>query len=152
MSKKKRGNKDNKRGNKDNTISLKEPAEEKNIKKSLLENYNYPIFCFKYLSDRSYKDCNNVKFFKSYLNRLQRLSELGWVEIRKSDKHQYGLEKIPIINIKPATPSIITPEVTSLDVFRATGDKHPFVGHLNKDNIFQVFFIEATFGDIYDHD
>lgn len=131
-------------------ISIKEPPDSKNIKKKTLEEYDYPIFCFKHLKDISFKDCKDVSFFINYLNRLQKLSELGWTEINKSDRHGFGMEKIPRTEIKPALPSFITPEVTSLHVLRATGKKNPFVG-LQNNKVFHVFFIEANFGDIYDH-
>jgi len=135
---------------KGNQINIKEQPDLKNIKKKTIEEYDYPIFCFKYLNDTSYKDCVDVTFFIRYLNRLQKLSELGWAEIRKSTPHSFGMEKIPIHKIKPVLPSILTPEVTSLHVLRATGGNHPFVG-LQNSKVFQVFFIEANFGDIYNH-
>ncbi len=131
-------------------IQIKEPTQTKTISSKKLDEYNYPIFCFKHLSDVSFKDCKDVKFFKSYLSRLKGLSELGWSEIEKSDKHQYGIEKLPKESIKHSLPSFVTPEVTKVDVFRATGDNKPFVG-LRNGNVFQVFFIESSFGDIYDH-
>jgi len=132
-------------------IKIKEPEKRKTISRDTLDQYDYPIFCFKYFNDTSIKKCKDSKFFIDFLNRLQKLSDLGWEEIRKSGKHQYGMEKIPIEKIKPQVPSFLTPDVTKLDVFRATGSNHPFVGFLNK-TVFQVFFIETEFGDIYDHE
>lgn len=121
------------------------------INKISIDIDEYPKFCFKYLSDVSFKKCKNYQFFIDFLNRLQKLSELSWKEIRKSHRHSFGMEKIPIKKIKPKKlPSIITPDVTHLHVFRANGDKHVFVG-LNLGNDFLIFFIEAKFGDIYDH-
>lgn len=111
---------------------------------------NYPIFCFKYLSDISIKDCEDSRFFIEFLTRLKKLSELGWDEIRKSGRHSYGMEQIPVKNIKPSIPACVTKEVKNLHVFRATGDNRPFVG-LQVGRVFRVFFIETNFGDIYDH-
>lgn len=144
MKKEKKGRK------KGNNLNIKEPQTKKSVSKKDVESFDYPIFCFKHLSDRSYKDCTKPKFFIDYLKRLQKLSELGWEEIRKSDKHQFGIEKLPVKMIKPDLPSIVTPDVTKVDVFRANGDNHPFVGLVNG-NVFQVFFIESRFGDVYDH-
>lgn len=111
---------------------------------------DYPIFCFKYLQNKSIKDCNNYKFFYDFLIRLQKLSELGWKEINKSNKHSYGTEKIPVKSIKPNLPSIITDDVEELTVFRANGNNLPFLG-IEKPGLFHIVFIETKFGDIYDH-
>lgn len=134
-----------------NPIKIIEPPTSKIISKSRIEKYEYPIFCFKYLSDKSFKHCTRAKFFIDFLIRLQKLSVLGWSEIRASDKHQFGMESLPVDRIKPQLPSIVTPDVSKVHVFRATGDNHPFIGLHNPDNVFHVFFIVYTFGDIYDH-
>lgn len=118
--------------------------------KDVLEDINYPLFCFKYLSDVSIKNCTKHKFFFDFLKRLQKLSELGWDGIRKSGRHQYGLEQIPTSIIKPQIPSFVTPEVKELHAFRANGNNLPFVG-LQRNKIFHVFFIETEFDDIYPH-
>ncbi len=82
--------------------------------------------------------------------RLKKLSELGWKEIRQSDRHSFGMEKISIDNIRPKLPSCITPEVKHLHAFRATGNNLPFVG-ITVQNVFRILFIETKFGDIYKH-
>lgn len=118
---------------------------------SLYTNINYPLFSFKYLSDASIKKCKDSKFFYNLIMRLQKLSDLGWEGIRTSQKHSFGLEKIPQKVIKPNSilPKFITPEM-ELDVFRANGDNRALVG-FQKDKIFCILFIEAKFGDIYNH-
>ena len=129
----------------DNRISVKEVQD--------LSNIDYPLFSFKYLHKISYNESKETSFFISFLQRLQKLSELGWKNIRTSHRHAYGLEKIPIsqlnANIKNFPP-FITPEVKELDVFRATGDNRTFVG-FQKNKVFHILFIEATFGDICTH-
>lgn len=113
--------------------------------------FPYPLFCFKYLQEVSFPGCKDVQFFTKLLTRLQKLSELGWKQIRTSQRHGFGMEKIPINKIKPClSNSLITDEVTELHVFRATGNNHVFVG-LQEKHIFHIIFIETTFGDIYDH-
>ena len=82
--------------------------------------------------------------------RLKKLSELGWKEIRTSQRHSFGMEKISTDKILPQLPACITPEVNHLHVFRATGSNHPFIG-LEIQKVFRVFFIETKFGDIYEH-
>lgn len=116
-----------------------------------LATINYPVFSFKYLQDVSIKDCNDVKFVKDFIFRLKQLSELGWIEIRKSGRHSFGMEKIPYHAIKPNIhiPGFITPEV-EFCVFRATGSNLPFIG-IQEGRIFHIVFIETRFGDIYNH-
>jgi hypothetical protein len=112
---------------------------------------DYPVFCFKHLSDKSIKECKDADFYFDFLMRLRKLSELGWDGIRKSNRHSFGMETIPRRGIKPNLPSCITPDVKKLHVFRANGKNLPFVG-IQIQNIFRVLFIEAQFGDIYNHE
>lgn len=116
----------------------------------LAKEKSYPIFCFKHLqSPRKNKKRDNKLFFQ-LIERLQKLSELGWEEINKSDKHGYGTEKLPTAQIKPSLPTFVSPDVKELVVFRANGANKPFLGIRNK-NIFHILFIEENFGDVYDH-
>lgn len=116
-----------------------------------LSEIDHPLFSFKYLSDVSIKDCKDHSFLLNFILRLQKLCDIGWNEIRLSHKHSYGMEPIPYNDIKPKDklPSFVTREV-DLDVFRASGDNRSFVG-LQRGKIFYIFFIEAKFGDVYDH-
>lgn len=118
-----------------------------------IENYvkiDYPLFSFRHLQNTSFTDCKEVTFFQSFMKRLKNLSELGWNGINTSQRHGYGMEKLPQNIIKPQLPSIITPEV-QLFAFRAIGNNLPFVG-FREGKIFHILFIETSFGDIYDHD
>jgi hypothetical protein len=111
----------------------------------------YPVFCFKYLQPYSYNECTDPAFFIDFLERLQKLGNLGWQQIERSARHSYGTEKIPISQIKVGKfPSIVTPDVQTLTVLRATGNNLPFLG-LRLEDTFQVIFLEAKFGDIYNH-
>jgi hypothetical protein len=123
------------------------------LKKTAIEidEYDYPLFCFKYLNETSFsKHDYEAAFFIKYLKRLRDLSKLGWDEIKKSHRHSYGMEKIPVHAIKLQMPDCVSDEVSHLDVFRASGDNRVFIG-LRRMKIFHVFFIEANFGDVYDH-
>ncbi len=117
-----------------------------------ISKIDYPIFSFKYICNYSFDKCKDVSFFKEFLIRLQKLSTLGWKKIALSDRHSFGIEKIDVSQIKPKEklPPFITDDM-KLDVFRATGDNHPFVG-IRKGRTFYIFFIETSFGDVYDHD
>lgn len=128
---------------------IKQHDESPSIKRKPEENY--PVFCFRYLQQYSYHKCTNPGFFIEFIERLQKLGQLGWNAIYGSGRHAYGIEKIPIKQLKVKKfPSIVSEEVKELTVFRATGGKLPFLG-IRIDDTFQVIFIETMFGDIYDH-
>lgn len=130
--------------------SIKPPESNSVIDTNKLFEEDYPMFCFKHLSYSSFENCTDPTFFIEFLQRLKKLSELGWKEIRKSHRHSFGMEKIPIDRINPKLPSCVTPEVKHLSVFRATGSNLPFVG-VQVQKVFRIFFIETEFGDIYKH-
>ena len=110
------------------------------------------VFSFKYLHSTSFTKSKNAnrKFFSSFLLRLQKLSELGWKQILTDKRHSFGGEKIPLSEIKPKLNYSPSPEQAFLLSLRATGDNHVFLG-VRQDNIFYILFIEAEFGDIYNH-
>ncbi len=108
---------------------------------------DYPIFCFKHLKLDFKKD---HKFYFSFIERIHKLSNLTWNQINVADRHGFGIEKLPVGQIKPELPKFVTPDVTDLTVFRANGDNRPFLG-LRKNNVFHVIFLEETFGDVYNH-
>lgn len=113
---------------------------------------NYPLFSFKYINDKTHKDCSDGRFFIKFIARLNKLSSLGWREIEKSDRHSFGTEKVKISDVHH---DVELPDIfkrhTHLTVFRATGDNHVFAG-LREANTFHIFFIESAFGELYDHD
>ena len=127
---------------------IKQPKLETSISKN--PKIEIPLFSFKYLEKTSFDECNDVKFFIQFLEHLKKLGNLGWNEIRKSHRHSFGTEKIPIEQIKVSIPNFITPDVKHLTVFRANGSNNVFVGH-QEEHIFHIIFIEASFGDIYNH-
>ncbi|OAV69448.1 hypothetical protein Barb4_01730 [Bacteroidales bacterium Barb4] len=119
-------------------------------KTSAGDTADYPVFCLKYLQHGvSIKNCDN-KLFRSFVERLTKLCSLGWDEIAISHRHSYGFELIGRKDIKPKLPPAITEDVQSLYAFRYTGNNLPFLAMRNG-NVLHVIFIEAHFGDIYNH-
>lgn len=153
MSKNKKSNKKDKKVN-DDLQFIKKAIEKKEVSISeieVLSKIEHPLFSFKYLVDVSIDQCEDASFFHDFLIRLQKLSLLGWNEIRTSQRHSFGMEKIGREQIVPKDrlPSFVTREV-ELDVFRSAGDNRAFVG-MQEGKLFHIFFIEAKFGDIYPH-
>ncbi len=131
-------------------MAIKKPKKEVAIDKNKLDGIDYPVFCFKHLQNTSIKECKDASIFYDFLDRLQKLSNLGWKEIRTSQRHGFGMEKIPVGFIIPKLPKFITPDVSHLTIFRANGNNLPFLGVQNG-SVFHVIYLETKFGDVYDH-
>lgn len=127
-------------------MSKRLKIEERPIK--VIKNHSYISFGFKYLKETSFTDDKSSSFLCSFLIRLKSLCCLDWNTISSSARHSYGYEKIPTNIIKKDTG--LTDEVKYLLAFRATGDNHVFLGFRQED-VFQIIFIESSFGDIYNH-
>lgn len=70
-------------------IARNNKISEKEIK--TFSEINHPLFSFKYLKDTSINECREHKFFYEFILRLQKLSDLGWDQIRLSHRHSYGI-------------------------------------------------------------
>lgn len=109
------------------------------------------VFGFSELRPFSYVDSHNdSSFFISFLDRLKKLSNVDWNTVNTSARHSFGLEKMPVASLTAAARTHVPEGMTSLLVFRATGDNHAFLGYRDN-NVFQVIFIEYNFGDVYSH-
>lgn len=123
-------------------INIEEPTENKVGKRQSIS------FSFDMLHEVSYTECKRTDFFIHLLQRMKKLSLLDWNSINHSQRHSFGYEKIPIKAIRKNI--LLTKDMDYLFVFRATGDNHVFLG-FREGNVFKVVFIEAEFGDIYNH-
>ena len=69
---------------------MKKRLKKLDIDEEVEKKKQYPLFSFKHLQTNiSYKDCKETKFFIDFIGRLQKLSELGWEEIRKFATTQF---------------------------------------------------------------
>ena len=109
------------------------------------------VFGFSELRPYSYVNSHNDSlFFISFLERLKKLSSLDWNTVNTSARHSFGFEKMPVDSLTTAAKQHVPVGMTSLLVFRASGDNHVFLGYRDN-NVFQVIFIEYNFGDVYFH-
>ena len=133
---------------------LKKKQAQQNKIKIPFENdpdLDYPVFSFRHLQTKPSNPKDKPEFYAEFIERLNKISSLTWNKIiNNTQKHGFGTEKIPINKIKRKVPAFITPDITHLTVFRATGDNRPFLG-IRKGNVFHIIFIEERFGDVYDH-
>lgn len=104
---------------------------------------------FRYFDITCLKGCPQ-KQLQSFVERLHRLASLGWSEIRRSRRHEYGCEYLPKDAIKQALPPIITDDVSKVMVFRYDNENHPFIG-VQTENTIQLIALEVRFGELYDH-
>ncbi|MBQ3720600.1 MAG: hypothetical protein II850_06370 [Fibrobacter sp.] len=110
-------------------LKIVPPSEQSNIVSKSAVSSNDILFSFKYLVKESYDKCNDPKFFIGLLGRLKNYSTVGWQEIRTSGRHQWGMEKMPVSQIKHTERvECITPDVKELHILRSTGDNRVLVG------------------------
>jgi hypothetical protein len=111
---------------------------------------DYPIFCFKHFLKSSADNCTKKQLL-DFIERLQKLSVLGWREIRTSSRHGFGSEKIAINELKVSIPSI-TPDMRYVLSFRYGDNNLPFIAiRHNGNSVLHILAIEARHGDIYNH-
>ncbi|UAA38792.1 hypothetical protein KIH87_19395 [Paraneptunicella aestuarii] len=77
-----------------------------------------------------------------------RRKSLTWNDIKSSDRHGLGTEKIPKTSINAPIPRFKTEDIENFLVFRYHG-KDPMVGYRQKD-IFFVLWFDHNF-TLYDH-
>lgn len=111
--------------------------------------FSKPFFSFQYLTCKDYDlDACSREEKVALVSRLVKLSMMTWDEIHASDRHAYGVEKIPRKQLKRTVPSSVTEE-TSFTVFRFTSNKQPMVG-FRTENVFHILFLDPKFS-LYEH-
>lgn len=109
------------------------------------------VFGFEELREMSYTNAkNDSKYFIDFISRLRRYCQLSWNDLRSTQRHGYGPETIKVGNLNQEVQKQTPSGLKKLLLLRSTGDNHVFLGHREKD-VFQVLFIEYTFGDLYCH-
>jgi hypothetical protein len=114
------------------------------------DNYDShrPIFSFynmHYGSKYCLSSCDIISK-SSVADRLLRLSQLPWGVILSTSKESLGKENIPTRQFKVPLPPMVTPDVTSLMVFRFS-DSERMAGLREKD----VYHILLVGKDLYSH-
>jgi len=111
------------------------------------------VFCFKHI-DKDYDVENlcgpktNNKFTKSFIKKLQKISQITLSEVQGDDRKGFGYELLKIEQLKKRIPHSVTIDIQQLNVFVFGGDGR-IVGYYNK-NIFHILFID-THLKIYNH-
>lgn len=108
---------------------------------------NPPEFSLRYLQKNFCVDCCEQKEKAALADKLFRLSQLSWAEIRQQNRHKLGYEKISRNVIKSAIPPHVTEDV-DLIAFRFCG-MAPMVGY-KRDATFFILWLDRAF-TLYDH-
>ena len=108
-----------------------------------------PVFSLEKLQTGNYcLSCLSKDHKAMFADAIFKRRNLLWEEIKKTDRHGLGIEKIPKTAIKAPIPNFITEEVTDFLVFRYNG-KCPMVGYRQRD-IFFVLWFDHNF-TLYNH-
>lgn len=109
------------------------------------------VFGFSELREISFKDAKrDSAFFVDFILHLRKFCQLSWDDIRTTQRHGLGSETIKVDSLSKKAKDLVPSGLRKLLVLRATGDNHAFLGYRDG-NVFQVLFIEYSFGDIYSH-
>ena len=119
----------------------------------------HPIFCFRHLHPHfnTQQKGLTARDKANLLDRIANLSGMSWSDIKQSPRHQYGFELIKVKQLKPKLPQVMPGapdehgDYDKIWVFRRDGKKHVFAG-VRIGAVFHLVFIEAKFGDLYEHD
>ena len=99
-----------------------------------------PIFSLEKLQPGKYCLSSLNKDHKAmFSDAIFKRKSISWNEIKRSDRHALGTEKIPKSSIKAAIPPFITEDLDSFMVFRYKG-KNPMVGYRQRDVFFVLWF------------
>lgn len=106
-----------------------------------------PIFSLHHMC-RGYciSDCTNEEKV-AFANKIHRLSQCTWMQLKQSDRHGLGYEIINRNSIRASIPRHITEDVNII-AFRFC-DKAPMVGY-REGAIFHIIWLDRNFS-IYPH-
>jgi len=106
-----------------------------------------PVFSLRFLRrDFCISSCSEEEKV-SFVDKMHKLSQLTWAQIKSTHRHGLGCEKIEKSSIKAPIPSVVTDEVTLL-AFRFCG-LAPMVGYRDRD-VFHILWFDREF-TLYPH-
>ncbi|KYQ97917.1 hypothetical protein AWY96_05135 [Serratia plymuthica] len=108
---------------------------------------NPPEFSLRYLQKGYCIDCCERDEKAALADKMFRLSQLSWSQIRQQDRHKLGYEKIARDAFNTAIPAHVTEDV-DLIAFRFCG-MAPMVGY-KRDATFFILWLDRNYS-VYDH-
>jgi hypothetical protein len=107
-----------------------------------------PKFCLHHLQDGFRVSDLHREQQQDFALALQTRCSLTWQQIATNGRHALGYEFIPADQIIPPIPRVFE-DAARFMVFRYSGFL-PMAG-VRVQDVFQIVWIEAKFGDLYDH-
>lgn len=107
-----------------------------------------PKFSFHYLQKNYCITCCTKDEQVSFVERMHRLSQLTWAQLRQADRHGLGYEIISRGSLNVKIPQGITDDVHII-AFRFCA-KAPMVGYRSADGTFHIIWFDRDF-TVYDH-
>lgn len=106
-----------------------------------------PAFSFDYLQDSHCITLCDDPDQLAFVNALRKLSKLTWGQIRSTQRHGLGSEKIHRRSFRVQIPAIIGEDITFIAI-RFSGLKS-MIGY-QEDRIFQIVWFDRDY-NVYDH-
>lgn len=122
-----------------NQPTLREPKHD--------EAGGYPLLSLRHLRSGYGVEDLTVEQRAAFLTKWAKRSQFSWKDLGLHPKHGLGYEQLPSRQIKRDAPEHLTQD--KYMVMRHEGN-HSFVGFKAGDT-FYALWIEAAFGDVYDH-
>lgn len=110
---------------------------------------NPPIFSLEKLQDTKYCFSKlNDEHKARFADAIFRRKDITWKNIKTTDRHGLGIEKISKKSIKAPMPKFITDDINDFLAFRYHG-KNPMVGYRQRD-VFYILWFDHDF-TLYHH-
>ncbi len=107
-----------------------------------------PRFSLRYLrGDYCLSKCDKDQR-ASFADRLHKLSQSSWADLRMMGRHGLGYERLPRDQVSKQPPMTMKPDAAYI-VFRFHANR-PIVGHKDSDGTFYIFWLDRDFS-LYDH-
>jgi hypothetical protein len=108
----------------------------------------HPKFCFRFLQ-RGFDITKLPRDLRADLAiTLQQRSSMTWTQLHQAGRHGQGYEQVSRLSVRAPVPAVFA-DRDKFHVFRYSG-KLPMAG-VRAGDVFHVVWIEAAFGELYDH-
>ena len=111
------------------------------------EAHGYPRLSLRHLQSGYGVDELSALQQSAFLTKWAKRSQFTWAQLSTHHRHGLGSEQLPASTIKRVPPDELAQN--KYMVLRHEGNR-PFVGYKIGDT-FYVLWIEANYGDVYDH-
>ena len=108
----------------------------------------HPKFCLRFLQ-RGFDVANLPRDKRADLAlTLQQRASMTWLELHRAGRHGQGYELLPAATFRGAIPAVFEDQ-DKFHVFRYSG--HLPMAGVRSGDVLHIIWIEARFGDLYDH-